>query len=257
LVSDRILLIDGDVLLYEVVHQTTFPVEIDDGMWQQFGDAKSALSRFWGRVRQLQGLAEACESVVLLSGEGKNFRLDVDPKYKCRRDHDKKRPVHFKAVRQGIIAQAHANHVEVQVEENLEADDLLGIWATTKDGREPVICTIDKDLNQIPGWHLNPRTQDMYFINDEAADQFFYKQALSGDSVDDIPGCPTIGDIRAGRIIDGVEGGRYWDAVLKTYETKGCTEEDAVRNARLVRILRFGDYDFIGKKVRLWVPSSS
>ena len=40
------------------------------------------------------------------------------------------------------------------------------------------------------------------------------------------------------------------------FEDKGYTEEDALTNARLARILTVEDYDFNKKQPKLWSPSS-
>ena len=43
--------------------------------------------------------------------------------------------------------------------------------------------------------------------------------------------------------------------VVKTYEKKGNGISDAILNARLVRILREGDYDYTTGEVKLWNPT--
>ena len=43
-----------------------------------------------------------------------------------------------------------------------------------------------------------------------------------------------------------------WKLVKNSYEKMGYTEEDALRNARMARILRAEDYDFKKKEVKLW-----
>lgn len=43
-----------------------------------------------------------------------------------------------------------------------------------------------------------------------------------------------------------------WKLVVETYKSKGFTEEDALRNARMARILRAEDYDFNNKEIKLW-----
>ena len=43
-----------------------------------------------------------------------------------------------------------------------------------------------------------------------------------------------------------------WQAVINTYKSKGYTEDGALLNARMARILRAEDYDFKNKEVKLW-----
>jgi len=68
-------------------------------------------------------------------------------------------------------------------------------------------------------------------------------------------GCKGVGDKTARKIL-GEVGGKsleeMWDLVKSTYKKQGFTEEDALLNARMARILRAEDYDFKNKKVKLW-----
>ena len=53
------------------------------------------------------------------------------------------------------------------------------------------------------------------------------------------------------------EKGYTWKAVVEAFKEKDLTEEDALVNARLARILTADDYDFERKEPKLWSPSSS
>ena len=76
--------------------------------------------------------------------------------------------------------------------------------------------------------------------------------------MDGYSGCPGIGPKRAARILDGVFGDPGgpgdWDAVVKTYVKAGLSEEEALVQARVARILRWGEYDRKKGKVKLWNP---
>ena len=52
------------------------------------------------------------------------------------------------------------------------------------------------------------------------------------------------------------EKGCSWKTVLETFKEKGLTEDDALVNARLARILTADDYDFNKKQPKLWSPAS-
>jgi DNA polymerase-1 len=47
-----------------------------------------------------------------------------------------------------------------------------------------------------------------------------------------------------------------WTEVVKAFESKGLTEEDALRNARLAYILRDGDWNTTSQEVRQWTPTN-
>ena len=46
------------------------------------------------------------------------------------------------------------------------------------------------------------------------------------------------------------------DKVVETFKEKGLTEDDALINARLARILTVDDYDFTTKKPIPWTPKA-
>ena len=48
-----------------------------------------------------------------------------------------------------------------------------------------------------------------------------------------------------------------WGAVEQAYIKAGMTREDAIKQARLVRILHHSDWDEKGETVRLWKPSDT
>ena len=45
-----------------------------------------------------------------------------------------------------------------------------------------------------------------------------------------------------------------WQVVVETYASKGLTEEEALQQARVARILRHTDYDVEKEEVVLWKP---
>lgn len=71
----------------------------------------------------------------------------------------------------------------------LEADDLLKLEQT----KDTVLCTVDKDLDQVDGLHLGIKTQhrDWELYTVEEGWRKFYHQLLIGDSTDNILGCAT------------------------------------------------------------------
>lgn len=96
-----------------------------------------------------------------------------------------------------------------------EADDLLARIAMKKvDGADPysfIICSPDKDLQQIPGWHLTwkdtPEHAEgtLHEVSFEAAQRKFWLQMLTGDSTDNVAGVPGLGDKKAEVIIASAE----------------------------------------------------
>jgi DNA polymerase-1 len=60
-----------------------------------------------------------------------------------------------------------------------------------------------------------------------------------------------VGPVKAERILAHQD---HWNAVLNAYEKAGLSEQDALVQARVARILRASDYDFKERKVKLWEP---
>lgn len=137
--------------------------------------------------------------VCYLSGKT-NFRLEAAKyqEYKANRK-DSVKPVHYQFIRDCI----EKNH-PVIVSDNCEADDLLAIdlykefqKANVSDDKldcEVILCTIDKDLRNVPGWHYNIHHREIDWVLPTDADRHFALQLLTGDRVDNIPGLSFYSD---------------------------------------------------------------
>ena len=134
----------------------------------------------------------------------------------------------------------------------LEADDVIGILATDKTYHINYVASIDKDMKTIPCIYYNMDTEIKTNINEETADFNFYIQVLTGDTVDNYKGCPGIGPKKANNLLEGQKPADYWGIIVQAYKAVGLTEEDALVQARVARILRCEDYEKGG--VKLWNP---
>jgi DNA polymerase-1 len=129
----------------------------------------------------------------------------------------------------------------------LEADDVLGILSTAN--TDTIVWSEDKDLLTVPARHwING---EVVTVTEEEANYNFFFQTLVGDSTDNYSGCPTVGPKTANKLLSN---GCRWDKVVAAYESKGLSEEVALENARLARILRNGEYDTDTGEVKLWHP---
>ena len=132
----------------------------------------------------------------------------------------------------------------------LEADDAMGIYATQNPGN--IVVSPDKDMKQIPGKLYN--MDENFTITKEEGAAWHLIQCLSGDQTDGYGGVPGIGVKRAETLFN--KEGYSWKTVVKAFEDKDLTENDALTNARLARILTVDDYDFAKNRPILWSPSS-
>ena len=166
------------------------------------------------------------------------------PEYKGHRN--RKKPCGYKRV----INQLKTEY-EVIIMPELEADDSMGIYATQNPGN--IIVSPDKDMKQIPGKLYN--LDEQFTVSKESGAAWHLIQTLSGDQTDGYGGVPGLGVKRSEALFN--KEGYTWETVVKAFKDKDLTEEDALVNARLARILTVDDYDFKNKRPKFWTPAAN
>ena len=243
----KVLLIDGDILLYKIAMNNEVETHWGDGLWTLHSDANICKADVDLVIDDLGASLEADDYVVALT-DSKNFRKDVLPTYKDNRK-DKRKPLALKELREYVIKK----HKGV-VWDNLEADDVMGIMATEPTEEERIVVTIDKDLKTVP-CNLSSDGLNVERIPERLADYWFMIQTLTGDKVDGYDGVEGIGIKTAEKLIKkytNVPLLDLWKIVKKIYVDKGYTEAEALQQARVARILRHGEYNKKTGKVKLW-----
>ena len=163
------------------------------------------------------------------------FRNDiaVTKEYKAGRPPP---PVHKDKARDYLL-----NLYGAEIGDNLEADDMLGLNQT----ESTVICSIDKDLLQIPGRHYDIVNETSHMVDPYEADCWFMCQVISGDATDNIPGIPGMGDAKAAKLVDAYAGDHEGlvECIKGMYEEHYPYDPEGVLRemAQLVYILRKGD----------------
>lgn len=199
--------------------------------------------------------------VICLSDSHGNFRNDIASTYKANRG---KRPLLYKALREWVFETYPAWSADAEgtthcIRPRLEADDILGILGTSpRNLGNCVIYSEDKDLKQIPGLHI--KDVGIVKVSEWEAKVFFYTQILTGDTVDNYPGCPGVGPVKAERLFAGnapQTDADFWKVIVETYAKAGLTEDDAITQARLARILQYSDFDFKKREPILWTPTQT
>lgn len=242
-----IALIDGDIIAYHVAARCQ-----KDGSWdggEPTFDESEVRQDVVKMLDEWTVAAGASDRIVLLTGRG-NFRKLVDPSYKAKRA-EKPKPVALGFARDVLIQEHGARRVD-----GLEADDLIGLMLTgSLSGGRGVAVSLDKDLRTVPGLHCNPKTGGVRAVNEDCANRLWMTQALAGDPVDGYRGVPGIGPAKAAKALAGRSSlADLWTAVQTTYASNKMAVDDALRAARLARILRKGDYDKTTREVLLWHP---
>jgi 5'-3' exonuclease len=242
------IIVDGDLFAYKAAGHPSaqFKADMGHGMISVV-DPDLACRIFDDTVARFKKKCRADEIVVCLSCDSRRYwRHTVWPAYKQHR-RGGERPEALDAVRAYVKKEYRTFQIET-----LEADDVLGVLGTSDKSikGEKILISVDKDLRQIPGKLFNPNGGTIEEISQEQADWFHLYQTLCGDVTDNYPGCPGIGDVKARKLL--ATGG--WPVVLKAFVKAGKTEEEALVQARVSRILRAGEWDKTHRKVNLWCP---
>lgn len=234
------LLIDADYIVYKSCAAAEYDIDWGDDVimvGSKFSDAYNGVKRDLDRISSQFFDAE----LILFFSDSINFRKRVAPDYKGHRN--RKKPCGYRRV----IHKLHDEYKVIRMPE-LEADDAMGIYATSND--DCIIVSPDKDMKQIPGTLYN--LAETFTISEQDGWEWFLIQTLAGDSTDGYSGAPGFGIKTSAKFF--ADNGYTWNSVVKAFKQKGLTEEDALRNARLAKILTSKDYD---KEPILFSPTIS
>ena len=241
------LLLDTDYIAYKSAQACEEGIDFGDDVIITQSNFSEVLKIFERELRKIT-TAMMDDEVILYFSSSRNFRKEIYPDYKGHRN--RRKPLGYKR----LVNWCKENYRTV-VRDDLEADDALGIDATMGyDYDQTIIVSPDKDMRQIPGvlWDLK---DDVEEISKEEGDRWHLIQALAGDPTDGYPGCPGIGVKRAADLIDKHDF--PWEAVCQAFRERGLSDDDALLNARLAKILQAENYDFIAKEPILWTPTPS
>ena len=247
--SKTTLLIDADVLAFEASVIAECSVEWKDELWTVHADMALAKARVVNRVEEFKEKLKS-DNVVMCLSDRANFRRKLYPEYKSNRSKSRL-PIILRQVKQWIIEELGG-----VMWANLEADDVISILATDKAmDEETIIVSIDKDFKGVPGIYFDYNKGEYHQPSEEEADNFHLIQTITGDATDGFKGVPKIGPVTAKKLLD--KEGYTWDTVVKAYEKAGLTEQDALMNAWMARLLRADNYCFRTNTIkRLWTPKN-
>lgn len=273
--TERIILLDGDIFAFQhsASNERTYDLDGDDVVAV---DEDECFEKAVMHIDDISKKLKATRVILCLSDDFNNFRKDVLPTYKENRG-DSKRPEELYNLKARL-----AKHYETELWPNLEADDVMGIMATSGQFGDAKVCIVseDKDMQTIPGWLYNPRKDTKArLITPEAATRFFLSQVITGDPTDGYDGCKGAGPKAAEEVLSGsmyvqidrtlksgprkgltlsewhnVDGSDFpvWDRIVSLYEKYGLTEADALQQARCAFILHSDHWT--GSKPILWNP---
>ena len=219
-----IALIDGDILCYRIGFATQ--EESED-------TAIRTMARFLEDMLMFD--IECSDWRTYLTGST-NYRNDyaITAPYKGNRKGEK--PKHHRLLREYLRFSWNGD-----VYEGIEADDAIAIEAT-KFGDDSIIVSLDKDFDQVQGWHYNFVKKDKYYITHEEGLFNFYCQFLVGDRIDNIIGVQGIGPVKAKNLLEGKTEREMFDICVE----KLGSRDRAIENGILLYLQR--------KEGELWSP---
>lgn len=231
------ILIDLDSLLYVAIYKVVSFTQIKELLIKGYSKDKikeiiileanerlgNICLNFLGKISDLGYEFEGNDVEYYMTSNILSARKIISSTYKANRKSNK----WVKAFKQHIISD---NQTKYSLE--WEADDLIADRAKELN-YDCLICTIDKDLNQIPGWKFDlykaktgeiddygreiKEYRGLYYINEHQAKKLIWQQMLTGDMVDNIKGVPGIGKVKAEKIL---ENRNHFIAVAKTYKNE-------------------------------------
>lgn len=233
-----IALIDCDILQWEFGNATDAEYKILPWPLVQ--------ARVQSRIDGIMDATEADSYVLYLTTDDKsNFRYKIASirPYKGARPTEK--PYWYHHIRNFLVDYRGAQEVS-----GMEADDAMSIAqykALAEGTEETVICSKDKDLNMVPGWHYGwhagkQQEKGVWYQDEIGGLRCFYKQLLTGDSTDNIPGLYGVG--KSSTLLKQVDTLddelSMYDHVYKHYELRfgSYAEQFLIENARLLWMKR-------------------
>ena len=246
--KNRKLLVDGDILAFMCSTACEVPTKWDDDLWTLHASEEESITKLADTLTYYEEVCFIGKVVIALSDKD-NFRRKVNPEYKSNRKSSRK-PLTYKPLKEWLM-----KNYETVIYKNCEADDVLGILATTDDGYDKVILTKDKDLKTVPSTIYFMQGGGNYEeIDKDTADYNFMKQTLVGDRTDGYAGCPSIGEKTAEKLLLPLKGNltAMWNTVCQQFEKQNLSDNVALEQARLARILRNGEYNNKTHQPKLW-----
>ncbi len=240
---DRLFLLDAYALIYRSYYAFLKNPRINSK-----GLNTSAIMGFVNTLNEVITKEQPTYMAVAFD-HGKTFRHEAFPAYKAQREET---PEDIRASVPIIKDILEAYHIPVLQADGFEADDVIGTLATAagREGIETYMLTPDKDYGQLVGGNVyiyRPRHGGGYDTLGESevtqkysiatTAQVIDLLALMGDSADNFPGCPGVGEKTAAKLI--TQFGSIDNMLANTDEIKGKLREKVEGAVDDIRMSRF------------------
>jgi DNA polymerase-1 len=205
--ENPLILVDGSSYLYRAYH--AFPP-----LTNSAGEPTGAMYGVLNMLRSLIMQYQPTHAAVVFDAKGKTFRDELFEHYKS---HRPPMPDDLRAQIEPLHTMVKAMGLPLMAVSGVEADDVIGTLAreAEKAGRPVLISTGDKDMAQqvTPGITLINTMTNTILGPDEVVTKYGVPPeliidflALMGDSSDNIPGVPGVGEKTAQALLQGLGG---------------------------------------------------
>jgi 5'-3' exonuclease len=253
--QSKIVLFDADSLVYQSIYKVISFGEIREMIESgklRFEIEMEILQRGYDRfekisfdiINEIEEHFAVEKTMYFFTKCKRNFRKEIDPEYKANR----KKPNRWITELRNYLIKYLDNSF---AHDEYEADDLIYYNSQLIDQSEYIICSIDKDLKQIPGIHfdyyqLKQYTEDgeeykvrkgFKIMNNTDCENLLCELLLTGDSCDNIKGVKGIGEIKAKKIIYSKNSiyGKF-RAICEAYKNESDTWKEKLRmNYKLLK----------------------
>ncbi|MBO7591710.1 MAG: DNA polymerase I [Prevotella sp.] len=241
---EKLFLLDAYALIYR-----SYYAFIKNPRINSKGLNTSAIVGFLNTLHEVLTKEQPTHLGVAFDPHGPTFRSDVYPAYKAQREatpEDIRRAVPI------IKELMDAWNIPILQVDGYEADDVIGTLATkagTK-GIKTYMLTPDKDYGQLVNDNVfifRPRHGGGYETMgpEEVKAKYAIPSteavidllALMGDSADNFPGCPGVGEKTAVKLIN--EFGSIEEMLNRTSEIKGALQKKVVEHVDDIRMSKF------------------
>jgi hypothetical protein len=159
---------------------------------------------------------------LFLTGKN-NFRLEVATTAVYKGNRTAPKPLHLPLLREHMVKEWGAF-----ICDGYEADDGIATEATAL-GDDCIMVSVDKDFDQVKGWHYNFIKKRHYYVTEDEGNKAFYMQMLMGDGADNIKGLHLVGKVRAAKMLEEcVSPKEMYDVCVEAYGSEERVKENAL-----------------------------
>ena len=169
------------------------------------------------------------ELKVIKSVSGHTFKKDLYPSYKAKRENDE-----YLGMYRSVIKEVHSD--DITLVENLETDDVL-IMINELHRDDSVVFSDDKDLHKYCKYTCG-LNEDKVINSERYGFIPQLAQLISGDTTDNIKGCPNYGEKKSETYLK--RNGYDIYNVVKLYRDNGVSIDDCLKNLVLIHPVAIG-----------------